>query len=141
MKITSQQFAVAVAAIAQSHVVLTDAALQTFKFFQSAVAGSSAVEDFDAKVAEIEATVLRAEFADSESPDMRLFNEWQAFVKSLKAAYGNFGYDVVRRQGVDDQSQVRNLALSIAGQSFTRIREASRTHMVTLIESAGANAS
>ncbi|MCC7530299.1 MAG: hypothetical protein IT342_17375 [Candidatus Melainabacteria bacterium] len=64
----------------------------------------------------------------------RLVNEWAAYARSLRSAYGNFGRDVVHRYGVDEPAQVRNLALSIAKSSFQRIRTAAREHLVKQIE-------
>ncbi len=93
------------------------------------MAGYRAEADFDAAVSPLEATIAADPFMGE-----RLVNEWAAYAKSLRDAYGNFGRDVVHRIGVDEPAQVRNLALNIASSAFERIRKAARDHLVTQIE-------
>lgn len=128
MTATSQQ-QTKVVNLADSHVLLLSNVSDLFNWFQGAVAGYRAESDFDAAVSPLEATIAADPFMGE-----RLVNEWAAYAKSLRDAYGNFGRDVVHRIGVDEPAQVRNLALNIASTAFERIRKAAREHLVTQIE-------
>lgn len=118
-----------VANIVDSHELLLSAVSDLFNWFESAVKGNKAEDDFDAALSPLNATIAADSFMNE-----RLVNEWAAYARSLRSAYGNFGRDVVHRYGVDEPAQVRNLALNIAKSSFQRIRTAAREHLVKQIE-------
>ncbi len=128
MTATSQQ-TTKVVNLADSHVLLLAAVSDLFKWFEGAVAGIRAEADFDAALSPLDATIA----ADHHMSE-RIINEWAAYTRSLRSAYGNFGRDVVHRLGVDETAQVRNLALNIAKSSFERIRTVAREHLVNQIE-------
>lgn len=115
--------------LVDSHVLVLSAVSDLFKWFEGAVAGNKAEDDFDTALAPLDATIAADRFMNE-----RLVNEWAAYARSLRSAYGNFGRDVVHRFGADEPAQVRNLALNIAKSSFERIRTAAREHLVTQIE-------
>jgi len=128
MTSTTQQ-QIKVVNLADSHVLLLASATELFTWFQGAVKGYKAEDDFDAKLAPLDATIAADAFMNT-----RLINEWAAYARSLRSAYGDFGRDVVHRMGVDEPAQVRNLALNIAKSSFERIRNAAREVLVNGIE-------
>lgn len=128
MTATSQQ-TTKVVNLVDSHVLLLSAVSDLFNWFEHAVAGSKAEDDFDQALSPLDATIAADPFMNE-----RLVNEWAAYARSLRGAYGNFGRDVVHRFGVDEPAQVRNLALNIAKTSFERIRTAAREHLVRQIE-------
>lgn len=115
--------------LVDSHVLLLSAVSDLFKWFEGAVAGNRAEDNIDTALALLDATIAADPFMNA-----RLVNEWAAYARSLRSAYGNFGRDVVHRFGVDEPAQVRNLALNIAKSSLERIRTAAREHLVTQIE-------
>jgi hypothetical protein len=123
---TAQQLKVL--SVATAHAQFATATLSMFKWFQTAVAGYSAELDFDSEFEKHNATAT-----DENMPD-RLKNEWSSYARALRAAYADFGRDVVHKMGVDEPAQVRNLALSIAGGAFQRVRQTSRDFMVSQIE-------
>ena len=125
---TSQQ-TTKVVNLVDSHVLLLSGVSDLFNWFERAVAGNKAEDDFDQALSPIEATI-----AADPLMNERLVNEWAAYARSLRSAYGNFGRDVVHLLGVDEPAQVRNLALNIAKSSFERIRAAAREHLVRQIE-------
>jgi hypothetical protein len=116
-------------AAAASHLTLIATSTDLFQWFQSAVSGNKAEADIDAKLTECDAII-----AANLDPRSSLTNEYGAFRKSLKNAYANFGHDIVRRMGVDECSQVRNLALNIAGGSLTQLTTRAREHLVRSVE-------
>lgn len=125
---TSQQ-TTKVVNLVDSHVLLLSAVSDLFNWFERAVAGNRAEDDFEQALSPLDATIAADPFMNQ-----RLVNEWAAYARSLRSAYGNFGRDVVHRFGVDEPAQVRNLALNIAKSSFERIRTAAREHLVGQIE-------
>lgn len=114
---------------ASSHNELLAAAEGAFAWFKNATAGTQGVEDIEAMLEQSNATV-----AGIRELHETMLNEWKAFAKTLTEQYGNFSRDIVHRLGVDEQSQVRNLALNIAGSAFNRLRENARAHLVRKIE-------
>jgi hypothetical protein len=114
--------------LSTTHAQFSLAVTGMFTWFQTAVAGCRAELDFDEEFARHD--VLTADEAIPE----RLKNEWSSFARALRAAYADFGRDVVTRMGVDEPAQVRNLALSIAGSSFQRARTSAREFLVSQIE-------
>jgi hypothetical protein len=118
-----------VVALSAAHADFSVAILGMFNWFQEAVKGNSAVLNFDDE--------FNARNVLTEDPNMpeRLKNEWSSFARSLRSAYADFGGEVVKRMGVDEPAQVRNLALSIAGSSFTRARNSAREFLVQQVES------
>lgn len=114
-----------------SHAIFSLAILDMFKWFQEAVAGYRAEMDFEVKFNQVNEMIT----ADQSMPVM-LMNQWMSYVKSLRSAYGNFGLDVVTRHGFDEPAQVRNLALSIAGNAFNQSRFRARELLVSQIEGA-----
>ncbi len=123
---TAQQLKVL--ALSTAHAQFSLAVSGMFTWFQTAVAGYRAELDF-----ETEFTKHDAITADDAMPE-RLKNEWSSYARALRAAYADFGRDVVTRMGVDEPAQVRNLALSIAGSAFQRARQSAREFLVTQIE-------
>lgn len=128
MTATSQQ-TTKVVNLVDSHVLLLSAVSDLFNWFERAVAGNKAEDDFDQALSPLDATIAADPFMAE-----RLVNEWAAYARSLRAAYGNFGRDVVHRLGVDEPAQVRSLARNIAASSLERIRSAAREHLVNQIE-------
>jgi lipoprotein NlpI len=128
MTATSQQ-QTKVVNLADSHVLLLSSASDLFNWFQGAVAGNTAAGDFEAAVSPLDATIAADPFMHQT-----LVNEWSAFVRSLRDAYGNFGRDVVHSYRADVPDQVRNLALSIAKSNFERVRNSARQLLVNQIE-------
>lgn len=119
-----------VVALAAAHADFSVAILGMFHWFQEAVKGNSAVMNFDDE--------FNARNAIVEDPNMpeRLKNEWSSYARSLRSAYVDFGGEVVKRMGVDEPAQVRNLALSIAGGAFQRARTSAQQFLVSQIEGA-----
>jgi hypothetical protein len=116
---------------AAAHNALITGAEGTFRWFEEAVAGDRAVADMTAQV-----DAVNVELDGSRGLHETMRNEWDAFVRTLETAYANFGRDIVHRLGVDEQSRVRNLALSYAAGALTRIRERARAHLVQTLEGA-----
>lgn len=114
--------------LSTTHAQFSLAVSGMFSWFQTAVAGCSAELDFETEFNKHDALTT-----DEAMPE-RLKNEWSSFARALRAAYGDFGRDVVTRMGVDEPAQVRNLALSIAGGAFQRARQSAREFLVSQIE-------
>ncbi|MDZ4833282.1 MAG: hypothetical protein SGJ27_05720 [Candidatus Melainabacteria bacterium] len=123
---TAQQLKVL--GLSTSHAQFSLAVSGMFSWFQTAVAGYRAEMDFDQEFNKHDVLT-----ADGNIPE-RLKNEWSSYARALRAAYADFGRDVVTRMGVDEPAQVRNLALSIAGSSFQRARTSAREFLVSQIE-------
>ena len=128
MTSTSQQTA-KVVNLADSHVLLLSNVSDLFNWFQGAVAGNAAEGDFEAAVAPLDATIAADQFMNQT-----LVNEWAAYVRSLRNAYGTFGRDVLHRYAAEHPEHARNLALSTAKSNFERIRNAARNFLVNQIE-------
>lgn len=116
-------------AAASSHLTLIATAVDLFNWFQSAVSGNKAEADIDTKLAELDAII-----AEKLDPRSSLTNEYGAYCKALKAAYANFGYDIVHRMGFDECAHVRSRALNIAALALTSLTTRSREHLVRSIE-------
>ena len=113
--------------LATAHGAFLQNIIGGFNWFQEAVKGNSAELSFDD---------FLARSAAAQDPNMpeRLKNEWAAFERSLQSAYVEFGGEVVKRMGVDEPAQVRNLALSIAGGAFQQARTRAREFLVAQVE-------
>lgn len=119
-----------VVTLAAAHAEFSVAILGMFHWFQEAVKGNSAVLNFD------EEFKARNAIVDDPSVPKRLKDEWSSFANTLRSAYADFGGEVVKRMGVDEPAQVRNLALSIAGGAFQRARTSAQQFLVSQIEGA-----
>jgi len=116
-------------AIATAHGAFLQNVTGMFHWFQEAVKGYSAEMSFDDEFNSRNALILD----DAGMPE-RLKNEWSAFAKTLRNAYTEFGGEVVKRMGVDEPAQVRNLALSIAGGAFRQARSRAQEFLVSQFE-------
>lgn len=112
-----------------SHKVFVRAITGMLHWFQTAVAGYRAELDFKTEFDRLEATIV----ADPHMPP-RIANEWAAFAKTAREAYGNFGRDVVTRHGVDEPAQVRNFALNTVGGAYQQARTRAREFLIAQLE-------
>jgi hypothetical protein len=121
---------VLVAAAAHSHAVFTGAVTELFHTFQEAVKGTAACHDLSVATDTLREEMLR----DDPGMPARLVNTWDAYVKSLTGAYQHFAHEIPHRMGHDDQSHVRNFALSIGRDAFSGARETSRQVFLAKVE-------
>jgi hypothetical protein len=118
----------AIVAVATAHGAFLQNITGMFHWFQEAVKGYSAEMSFDDEFNARNASI------DVAGMPERLKNEWAAYARTLRSAYADFGGEVVKRMGVDEPAQVRNLALSIAGGAFQQARKRSQEFLVGQVE-------
>lgn len=111
-----------------AHNGLLAAVNAVFRSFESAVASSDAV-DIEAALTE-----SQDELKGYRGLHETMRNEWSSFAGAITTAYANFRRDVVTRLGEDEQSQVRNLARSIAAGAHKRISDNARAHLTRTLE-------
>lgn len=114
----------------ESHRIFLGAITGMLHWFQTAVAGYRAELDFQTEFDKLNATIE----GDVHMP-ARIASEWDAFAKTARLAYGNFGRDVVTRHGVDEPAQVRNFALNTVGSAYQQARTRAREFLISQLES------